>query len=225
MAENVSVIIPAYNESGKIKHTVAAVALIPEVKEILVVDDGSTDNTAEEARAAGARVFSMTENSGKGAALTYGASQAKYDVIALLDADLGDTASEARLLMLPVLEGRADMTIARFPPPRKKGGFGLVKGLARRGIKFYTGLEMCSPLSGQRVMTREVMEKVLPFAPGYGVEVALTIKVAKMGYRIMEVPVQMFHAETGRNLRGFIHRGRQFVDIIRVLAGLRREGA
>ena len=223
--KGVSVIIPAFNEAGKIQATVSSVALIPEVKEIVVVDDASTDATPEMARAAGARVFSMPQNNGKGAALTYGATRVKSDVIALLDGDLGNSAGEARLLILPVLEGTADMTIAGFPPARKKGGFGLVKGLAAQGIYKHTGLKVKSPLSGQRVMTREVMEKVLPFASGYGVEVAMTIKVAKLGFRIMEVPVIMFHAETGRDLKGFMHRGKQFVDILRVLTRLRMKGA
>lgn len=219
--KKVSVLIPAYNEADKIKDTVHAVQLIPAVHEVVVVDDASSDHTAELARAAGARVFSMSRNSGKGAALNAGVLKINYEIIALLDADLGQTAAEARWLVLPVLEGKADMTIAGFPPARKKGGFGLVKGLAVRGIERHAGLRMNSPLSGQRVMTRRVLESILPFASGYGVEVALTIKAAAMGFKIMEVPVQMHHAETGRDMRGFIHRGRQFVDIIKVLASLK----
>lgn len=224
MKGNVSVIIPAYNEAKKIKETISAVLSIPEVKEVVVVDDASIDGTPELAKQAGARVYTLPENCGKGAALNFGAARISYDVIALLDADLGTTASEARRLMLPVLKGQVDMTVARFPPPRKKGGFGLVKGLAKAAIKYHTGLVMYSPLSGQRVMTREVMEKILPFASGYGVEVILTIKVAKMGYRVKEIPVNMRHAETGRNIRGFMHRGRQCLDILKALARLNKAG-
>ncbi|AGL01997.1 glycosyltransferase family 2 protein [Desulfoscipio gibsoniae] len=217
-AKRVVALIPAYNEAKYIAATVTALAALPEVDEIVVVDDASTDRTAELAAAAGARVISLPANSGKGAALNKGSDQIKANIVMLLDGDLGDSAKEARLLLEPVLTGLADMTVAHFPPPRRKGGFGLVKGLARKGIKFYTGLEMQSPLSGQRVMTRPVMDKLLPFASGYGVEVGLTIKAARAGFKVLEVPVQMTHAETGRDLKGFWHRGRQFCHIARALA-------
>ncbi|MCF8009715.1 MAG: glycosyltransferase family 2 protein [Clostridiales bacterium] len=215
--KKVSVIIPAYNETCRIASTVSAVKSIPEVGEVLVVDDGSSDNTAAEAERAGASVILMPVNSGKGAALTRGAYSVKFDTIALLDGDLGPSAEEGRLLMLPVLENSVDMTIAGFPSP-KKGGFGLVKGFAAAVIKIFTGLKVKSPLSGQRVMTGEVLEKVLPFASGYGVELDLTLKAGRMGYKIKEVPVKMQHHETGRDIKGFIHRGKQFVHILRVLA-------
>ena len=216
-AKRVVALIPAYNEAKTISATVAALAALSEVNEIVVVNDASTDHTADLAAAAGARVISLPGNQGKGAALNEGSRQIKADIVLLLDGDLGESATEARLLLAPVLEGRADMTVAQFPPPRQKGGFGLVKGLAGKGIKFYTGLEMKSPLSGQRVMTRPVMEKLLPFASGYGVEVGLTIKAARAGFKVLEVPVQMTHAETGRDLIGFCHRGRQFLHVARVL--------
>lgn len=217
-AKRVVALIPAYNEAKYITATVAALAALSEVSEIVVVDDASSDSTAALAAAAGARVISLPCNSGKGAALNRGSEQIKADIVMLLDGDLGDSAGNAKLLLEPVLAGRADMTVAHFPPPRLKGGFGLVKGLARKGIKFYTGLEMQSPLSGQRVMTRPVMDKLLPFASGYGVEVGLTIKAARAGFKVLEVPVPMTHAETGRDLKGFWHRGRQFCHIARVLA-------
>lgn len=218
MAIKVSVLIPAHNESIHIYDTVRAVKQVPEVDEIIVVDDASADNTAELAEKAGARVIRVGSNLGKGGALNKGMSSVTGDVIALVDGDLGRTAGDVRKLIRPVLNREADMTIARFPRARKKGGFGLVKGLARNGIKVFTGLEMMSPLSGQRVMTRQVFDALGRFASGYGVEVGLTIDVARRGFRIMEVDVNMTHAETGRDLRGFVHRGKQFLHVLKVLA-------
>ncbi|HBQ85947.1 MAG TPA: glycosyl transferase, partial [Syntrophomonas sp.] len=75
--------------------------------------------------------------------------------------------------------------------------------------------------SGQRAMTREVLEAVTPFREGYGVELGMTIKALQKGFRIMEVPTTMTHNETGRDLKGFLHRGKQFVDVVRVI---RQEG-
>ncbi|ACA60114.1 glycosyltransferase family 2 protein [Candidatus Desulforudis audaxviator] len=216
-ATGVSVVIPAFNEGRAIARTVAAVRNLPGVSEVIVVDDCSTDDTAARARDSGARVVSLPVNRGKGAALNAGIAAAGGEVIVLLDADLGDSAAEAHKLILPILEGRADLTIARFPAARRRGGFGLVKGLARRGIRHFTGLEMESPISGQRAVRRELLSQLLPLAGGYGVEVGMTIDAAVRGYRLLEVPVQMRHRETGRNWRGFVHRGRQFRDIMLTL--------
>ncbi len=215
----VSVLIPAHNESIHIYDTVRALKQLPEVDEIIVVDDASGDNTADLAEKAGARVLRLLTNKGKGGALNEGMAAVAGSIIALVDGDLGRTAGDVRKLILPVLAGEADMTIARFPRAKKKGGFGLVKGLAQKGIKFYTGLEMMSPLSGQRVMTRPVFAALGRFASGYGVEVGMTIDVARKGFRIREVDVNMTHAETGRDIRGFMHRGKQFIHVLKVLAG------
>ncbi len=214
----VAAIIPAYNEEEFIFDTVAALKNIPQITDIVVVDDASTDSTAQLAEAAGARVLRLSGNSGKGAALNSGIAATSAQVYLFVDGDLGTSAGESRLLLAPVLENRADMTIAQFPPPRRKGGFGLVKALARQGVKHCAGLKLKSPLSGQRAMTREVLEKVYPLAGGYGVEVVMTIRAARAGFRIMEVPVRMYHVETGRDLRGFWHRGRQFWHIALALA-------
>ncbi|MBM7854713.1 glycosyltransferase involved in cell wall biosynthesis [Desulfohalotomaculum tongense] len=214
----VSVVIPAYNESKYIYHTVSAAKNIPEVTEVIVVDDASQDDTALKAEQAGARVIKLASNLGKGGALTRGVQEAVGEVLLLMDGDLGDTARQGRELLLPVLEGNVDMTVAKFPRSNKKAGFGLVKGLARAGIRYFAGIEVEAPLSGQRAMTRKVAEDIMPFASGYGVEVGLTIKVARLGYKIMEVPVQMTHAETGRDWAGFKHRGRQFIHVAKELA-------
>lgn len=213
-----AIIIPAYNEQERIGSTLAALKKVSGVDKIIVVDDGSTDNTVEIAKEAGVQVIAMEENQGKGEALRRGlAATREMDVIVFLDADLGESAQEAGKLLHSVWEGWADMTIARFPPAKKKGGFGFVKNLARWGIQKTTGLRMESPLSGQRAMRREVMEKLGMPAPGFGVEVALTIDAFRAGFRLKEVPVNMTHAETGRTWAGFLHRGKQFSAVAGVL--------
>lgn len=216
----VTVLIPAFNEEDYIQATIEAIKTLNKVDQIIVVNDCSTDHTSELAKAAGAEVIDLPRNLGKGGALNYGLQYVKGDVIALLDGDLGKTAVDVEKLLDPVLSNKADMTIAKFPPARKKGGFGLVTQLARKGIRIFTGLEVASPLSGQRVVTREVLEKLGPdpFESGFGVEVGLTIDVFRHGFRVREIPVQMTHAETGFNLAGFIHRGRQFSHVFLVLA-------
>lgn len=215
----VSVLIPAYNEANTIGSTVEAIKTLDKVDQIIVVNDCSSDNTSELAKKAGAEVIDLPRNLGKGGAMNHGLQFVKGDVIALLDGDLGKTAVDVEKLLDPVLSNKADMTIAKFPPAKKKGGFGMVTRLARKGIRIFTGLEVSCPLSGQRVITREVLEKIgpAPFESGFGVEVGLTIDVFRHGFRVREIPVQMSHAETGRDLAGFIHRGRQFSHVLLVL--------
>lgn len=222
---DVAVLVPAHNESGRIGATVIAALAVPEVTRVVVVDDGSRDDTAEQAEAAGAKVVRLAFNVGKGAALEAGAARvANADVIVLLDGDLADTAVQASTLLAPVLGGVADMSIATFPRPEGKAGFGLVKGLARRGIaRMGNGFEASAPLSGQRALTAECLEIVRPFASGYGVEVALTVRALRAGLRVIEVPTTMAHAATGRDASGFVHRGRQFVHVLIALTKLKFE--
>ncbi|MCL2525625.1 MAG: glycosyltransferase family 2 protein [Coriobacteriia bacterium] len=210
-------LVPAYNEEARIVATIRAIYEIPAVKRVVVIDDGSKDDTAQLAVDAGARVIRSTRNVGKGPALEHAAKQHEdADIILLLDADLADTAVQAAALLEPVMAGQADMTIARFPRTNVKAGFGLVKGLARWEIGRAGGNEddFQAPLSGQRALTRSCLDHIRPFAKGYGVEVSLTVRALRAGYRVMEVETTMGHAATGRNLRGFIHRGRQFRDVL-----------
>lgn len=212
-------LIPAYNEAARIAQTVEAARRVPVIDRVVVIDDASTDGTAALARKAGADVITLPQNSGKGGALQAGLDAVKQDadVIVLLDADLGETASQADLLIEPVIAGEADMTIATLPKPPGSGGFGLVKGLARKGIRALSGYEPIAPLSGQRALSRIAWEAGTPFAGGYGAEVALTVRVARAGLRIFEVPTTMAHAATGRDIAGFAHRGAQFAHVASTL--------
>lgn len=222
--EHITVMIPAHNEEGAIQGTVNAAWAIGGVKQVIVIDDGSRDRTAEAAGRCGATVVKLGRNLGKGAALTAGARHIKEEVVLLLDADLGQSAAQAKMLSGPVIRREADMTVAVFPPALKKAGLGLVKGIARAGIRHFTGFVMEAPLSGQRAMRSNLLFALLPLAGGYGVEVDLTVRAGVMGCRILEVPVDMSHRTTGRDLNGFIHRGRQFFHVARALWHLKTEG-
>lgn len=215
----VTVLIPAHNEATRIADTVTAARALPGVTQVLVVDDGSTDDTAVLAEAGGAMVLRQMPNGGKGAALRAGLAACPTDphaIILLLDADLGASAAEAAALLIPVLADEADLTIARFPKPPGKAGFGLVKGLARGGTWLLTGRTLQAPISGQRAARRWVLDAA-PIADGYGVEVAMNVAAGDAGARIVEVPVEMTHAHTGRTVSGFRHRGRQFAHIFAAL--------
>ncbi len=216
-ADQVTIIIPAYNESGSIQDTIQAIKNLQVVNQIIVVNDCSTDLTGDLAQVAGAEVYNLPKNVGKGGAINFGMKYAKGGIIGFIDGDLGKSAVEVEKLIIPVIERKADMTIGRFPPAVKKGGFGFVTNLAKKGIRWFTGLQVASPLSGQRVMRREIIEKIGPLEARFGVEVGLTIDVLRLGFRVKEIPVQMTHAETGRNLAGFLHRGHQFLDVLTVL--------
>ncbi|MGE5508954.1 MAG: glycosyltransferase family 2 protein [Chitinophagales bacterium] len=213
-----SVLIPALNEAATIQATVQGAWATGLVDEVVVIDDASSDGTGELAAAAGAAVVRRPAPGGKGEALNAGLRAATGEVLVALDGDIGESAVEAGKLIAPVLAGEADLTIARFPKAKRKGGFGLVKGLARFGIRHLAGLEVESPLSGQRAMRRRVIEELGGFASGYGVEVGMTIDACRLGFTVREVPVNMTHRETGRDLAGFWHRGQQFVHVARELA-------
>lgn len=211
-------LVSAYNEKERIASTVRALQNITAIDNVVVIDDASKDETAEEAKKAGAEVIRLTENLGKGRALNYAIGQINFDILLLVDGDLADSASQASKLIKPLISKKADMAIARFPPPRVKGGFGLVKGLSRWGIRNCCGIEVSEPLSGQRAIKKEILDKIGELESGFGVEVGLTIDTVRAGYRVLEVDTSMSHRETHRDLSGFVHRGRQFLDVLKVIA-------
>ena len=224
----ISIIIPAYNEEIRIKDTLESIKGINEINEIIVVDDGSTDKTtkiASEVNSEKIIVLKLDKNRGKGYALNYGLKIAmkNADIIGFLDADLGSSAKEVKKIIDPMISGDADVVIAKFPPAKKKGGLGFVKGLAKNSVLEMTGVELDATLSGQRLFKKEVLEKFDEIPFGYGVEVGMTIDILKHGFKIREVLVNMTHNETGRDLKGFIHRGKQYYHIKKVLKQKKKE--
>jgi len=221
----ISVLIPAYNEEKNIKATIKGLESFRDGYckekgldlEILVVDDGSSDRTYERAVESGAEALRLEKNSGKGGALREGIKRVRGDIVVFLDADLRESSEEVYKLVEPILTGDADVTVARFERVSGKGGFGLVKALAYYGIKFYTGKSFSSGLSGQRAFKRSVLESVGSIPDGYAIEVGMLIDILRNGFIVKEVKVSMSHDVTGRDIRGFLHRGKQFMDILKLL--------
>jgi glycosyltransferase involved in cell wall biosynthesis len=224
-----AVVVPAKDEAARIAATVTAAAGIPGAEAVVVVDDGSSDDTAARADAAGADVVRQPRNRGKGAAMTTGAERvlmlqgesgaAGAWALLFVDADLEGSAVETAPLVDPVRAGVADMTIAVLPPQRQAGGGrGLVVNLSRRGIERATGWTPTQPLSGMRCLTREAFEAARPLARGWGVETGLTIDLLTAGFRVQEVPCELHHRVTGKDWHAQVHRAKQYRDVWLALA-------
>jgi glycosyltransferase involved in cell wall biosynthesis len=136
-------------------------------------------------------------------------------VAVLCDGDLGDSAARLGPLADAVLDGDADMAVAVFAK-RMGGGLGLALGFARWAIRKRCGLVSSAPISGQRAMRATMLERALPFASGYGMEIGMTIDVVRAGGRVGEIELDLRHRATGRTLGGFVHRGLQLIDFVRV---------
>lgn len=209
-------LIAARNEQELIAATVSAVGALPAVERVLVVDDASGDGTDARARESGAEVLSLDERVGKGAAMNAGLAtlaEDPFDVLITLDADVAQSAHQMAELIGAVSRGSADLAIARMQPRGRTAGVGAVKGLARWGISRHGGLDSVAPLSGQRALSRALVDALGGFAAGYAVEVDMTIRALDMGFSVAEIDTEMQFAPTGAGPGGFAHRGRQLLAV------------
>lgn len=204
MSEPAAILVAARDEQGRIGETVAGLRRAFPGAQVIVADDGSRDATADEAERAGARVVRLPRR-GKGQALPLAEREAPPGALLLCDADL-------RGELAPLLEAAGDLRIAAFAR-RQGGGFGVAKEAARRLIRRAAGYEAREPLSGQRALSVEGRERVFPLAAGFGCEAGMTVDAARAGLAVAEVELPLEHRATGRDLRGFLHRGRQLRDI------------
>jgi glycosyltransferase involved in cell wall biosynthesis len=194
---------------------------------ILVADDGSTDHTAEAAERAGAEVIRSEKNLGKGGIATLAARTVLHrawepepPVFLLADGDLAESARHLPALVETVRSGEADLAIAGFAR-KVGGGIGAAKGFARWAIRRRCGLETTSPISGQRALSGEAFRVSVPFAHAFGMEIGMTVDVVRAGLTVEEVELPLAHRATGKTLKGFLHRGRQLKDFLRVYVNRR----
>lgn len=210
----VAIVIPAYNEEETLGRVVAACRQVPEVAEVIVVSDGSTDRTPDIARHAGAtRVVVLGENQGKGAAMKVGVDHTQADVVLFLDGDLiGLTPEHVRALLDPVLDGTADMTLGLFEGGRFTSDFAQV---------------VAPYLSGQRAVRRSLLDQIENMEDArYGVEVLLTNATKRMGAKVVEVALEQLthrHKEEKAGLvKGFGLRIKMYWEIMKSVQKIQR---
>ncbi|PTQ57135.1 MAG: Glycosyltransferases involved in cell wall biogenesis [Candidatus Carbobacillus altaicus] len=212
-----SIIIPSYNMAESLKATVDALLENPFFDEIVIVDDGSRDRTSSLDWPKGVRTVRLARNHGKGYALSQGIVAASHERLILTDADLAGEAPKLRRF----LDMSADVLpyIIGVLPRSEQGGLGLVERWSRQAIYERTGLKLKAPLSGQRLILRRwLLPYTRSFPVGWGIEVYLTLLLARLRLYPLEVDLPIRHVGRGRNFSGFLHRGRQGLDIMRVLA-------
>lgn len=199
----VSVVVPVYNEVQTIEEIISCVQAVPLEKEIIIVDDGSTDGTRprleELSREKDVKVLYHERNQGKGAALRTGFGVATGDVVLIQDADLEYNPLEYPLLLQPIFAGKADVVY----------GSRFLSG-AHRVLFFwhYVGNRLLTLLSnalsnlnlsdmetGYKAFRRAILNEITIKSNRFGFEPEFTMKVAKRGLRIYEVPIS-YHGRT-----------------------------
>lgn len=196
-----SVVMPAYNEKETIREIVARVQAVPIDKEIIIVDDGSTDGTREILREMdgknGVRVFLQPQNCGKGAAIARGFQEARGEMVVIQDADLEYDPNEYPKLIHPIDSGNADVVY----------GSRFLGGGERRVLYFWhtvgnrlltlisnmlTNLNLTDMETCYKVFRREVVQSITIESPRFGLEPEITAKIARRGYRVYEVPISYY---------------------------------
>ncbi len=206
--QRVAAIVPAYNEENTIDHVLTVLQQVEDIDEIIVVNDGSQDDTAEKAAKMGVRVLNLYRNRGKGGAMKAGVQATLADIILFIDADLvGLSENHCTDLLEPVLQGRADMTIGLFSGGRTS------TTLAQKVAPF---------LSGQRAMRREIMECIPELEESrYGVEVAISRYASSNDIRVERVSLQDVSQIMKEEKQGFVegtkNRIMMYWEILKVL--------
>lgn len=198
-----SVIIPAYNEEATLREVVESVLRVPGLQEILLVDDCSTDGTAAIAGALASehpgilRVIRHSRNSGKTAALKTGFAASQGEIVIVQDADLEYDPSEMESVIDPIVRGKADVVFgSRFQVRRAARVLYFYHYLANQFLTFlsnlFTNLNLTDVETGYKAFRGEIIRKMILRSSGFGFEIEVTAKVAKLKCAIYEVPISYY---------------------------------
>jgi glycosyltransferase involved in cell wall biosynthesis len=195
-----SVVIPVYNERDTLMEIVRRVRSVPINKEIILVDDGSTDGTRDLLAAikdhADLSVLFHERNRGKGAALRTGFLHARGDIVLIQDADLEYNPDDYERLLVPILQNQADVVFgSRFKTVQARTD-ALWHRLGNRALtevsNCFTGLKLTDMETCYKVFRRDILQTLAPRLEqdGFGIEPELTAKLARTGCRIREVAIR-----------------------------------
>jgi glycosyltransferase involved in cell wall biosynthesis len=202
-----SVVVPMFNEEPTVGGVVSRLKRVLEETgfryEIIVVDDCSLDFSLATARKEAVPVYSLGRHMGKGFALRAGFAKAKGDLIATIDSDGSHLPEELPLLLLPVVQGKADLVIgSRF----LNDGEGTTKKINKIGnrlfnrlIQILTGNPISDSQSGYRVMTSRVLSSMKLRSGTYEIESEMLVKAARKRFHVMEVPITFEQRTYGRS--------------------------
>jgi glycosyltransferase involved in cell wall biosynthesis len=197
-----SVVMPVYNEEATLSQVVRKLLLLPHVLEIIIVDDCSTDRSADIARALSqsdsrVRVVQQEKNSGKTAALRAGFALTRGEVVIVQDADLEYDPEEIPLVIKPILDGHADVVFgSRFLVRRATRVLYFYHYIANKFLTFtsnlFTNLNMTDIETGYKAFRGDIIRNMVIVSSGFGFEIEATAKVAKLGCAIYEVPISYY---------------------------------
>lgn len=194
-----SIVIPVFNERATLPAVLESVAGVSLDKEILIVDDGSTDGTREYLKdmaqnpGEGVRVLFHDRNRGKGAALRTGFREVEGDIVIIQDADLEYDPQDYPALLKPILDGRADVVYgSRFlGGPHRVLFFWHYLGnkILTLISNMLTNLNLSDMETCYKVFRSEVIKNLTFTSDGFAIEAEMTVKIARAGYRVYETPI------------------------------------
>lgn len=208
-----SVVVPAYNEEGTIATVMRRLLKVPNLLEIIVVDDCSTDRTYEIAASiagehAHVRLLRHAHNLGKTAALKAGFAATRGEIVTVQDADLEYDPAEIKDLIQPILDGAADVVYgSRFLVRKAARVLYFYHYLANKLLTFVsnilTNVNLTDVETGYKAFRGEIIRNMIISSRGFGFEVEVTAKVAKLGCALYEVPISYYGRtyEQGKKIR------------------------
>lgn len=209
-----SVIMPAFNEGISIANVLANVAAQLPDAELIVVDDGSADNTADLAESAGATVIRQPYNKGNGAAVKAGIRAARGEVVLLLDADGQHDPADLSKILAPI--GAYDLVVAaRSRASNASWTRGWGNAALNRFASYLTGIDVPDLTSGFRAMKRDrIMEFVHLLPNRYSYPTTSTMAFIKAGYSVKFVPIAAHQRTGGTSGQKLLQNGIVFMTII-----------
>ena len=199
ISESVSVVIPAYNEQATLRRVTGQVLALPFVMEVVIVNDCSSDGTAQIADALAAadarvKVAHHEKNRGKTEALKTGFALTTGEIVIVQDADLEYDPREIGDVTGPILEGHADVVYgSRFLVRKASRVLYFYHYIANKGLTFisnlFTNVNMTDVETGYKAFRGEIIRNMIIESSGFGFEIEVTAKVAKLKCAIYEVPI------------------------------------